>query len=81
MRVFKFLALVPLLVVVAGCVHVKESSGTANAGQIQERLGRLLPFIDAMAPVDGRTSVFVCRNQTCRAPATTVQELEGALTA
>jgi uncharacterized protein YyaL (SSP411 family) len=45
------------------------------------RLGSLLPFVAAMAPVDGRTAVYVCRNQACRRPATTVEELEETLQA
>ena len=45
----------------------------------QRRLGGLLPFIAAMAPVHGKTSVYVCRDRTCRAPATEIDDLEGAL--
>ena len=45
----------------------------------QRRLGGSLPFVAAMAPVDGKTSVYVCRNRTCRAPATAIDDLEGAL--
>jgi uncharacterized protein YyaL (SSP411 family) len=51
------------------------------ASSTLERLGRLLPFVTAMTPVDGRTAVYVCRNQSCRAPATTVEEFEEALRA
>jgi uncharacterized protein YyaL (SSP411 family) len=45
----------------------------------QRRLGGSLPFIEAMTPVDGKTSVYVCRDRTCRAPATAIDDLEGAL--
>jgi uncharacterized protein YyaL (SSP411 family) len=45
----------------------------------QRRLSGSLPFIAAMTAVDGKTSVYVCRDRTCRAPATAVPELEGAL--
>jgi len=45
----------------------------------QRRLAGSLPFIAAMAPVDGKTSVYVCRDRTCRAPATEIDDLEGAL--
>ena len=45
----------------------------------QRRLAGSLPFIAAMTPVDGKTAVYVCRDRTCRAPATAVAELEGAL--
>ena len=60
-------------------IQLRLSSNMASG--TRERLGILLPFVAAMAPVDGRTAVYVCRNQTCRAPATTVEELEGALRA
>jgi uncharacterized protein YyaL (SSP411 family) len=45
----------------------------------QRRLSGHLPFIAAMAPVNGKTSVYVCRDRTCRAPATAIDDLEGAL--
>jgi uncharacterized protein YyaL (SSP411 family) len=38
-----------------------------------------LPFMRSMEPVAGRTAAYVCRHFSCRQPATTVQELEGAL--
>jgi uncharacterized protein YyaL (SSP411 family) len=46
----------------------------------QHRLSASLPFIRAMTPVGGKTSVYVCRDRTCRAPVTAIDELEGALT-
>jgi uncharacterized protein len=58
-------------------IHLRLASGMET--EARERLGRLLPFVAAMEPVNGRTAIYVCRNQACRAPATTVQELEGAL--
>ena len=45
----------------------------------QRRLKESLPFVAAMVPVNGRTSVYVCRDRTCRAPATAIDDLEGAL--
>ena len=45
----------------------------------QRRLSGILPFIAAMTPVEGKTSVYVCRDRTCRAPAIAVDDLEGAL--
>ncbi len=45
----------------------------------RRQLAGVLPFIRSMEPVDGRTAAYVCRNFSCRQPATTVQELEGAL--
>jgi uncharacterized protein YyaL (SSP411 family) len=49
-------------------------------GEQRRRLGGSLPFIAAMDPVDGMTTVYVCRDRACRAPATTMDDLEGALT-
>jgi uncharacterized protein YyaL (SSP411 family) len=43
------------------------------------RLGGSLPFIAGMKPVEGKTTVYVCRDQTCRAPVTTVDGLNEAL--
>jgi hypothetical protein len=45
----------------------------------QARLRALLPFIKDMKAVDGKTSVYVCRDRTCRVPVTSLDELEGAL--
>ena len=42
-------------------------------------LGGSLPFIAEMTPVNGKTSVYVCRDRACRAPATAIDELDGAL--
>jgi uncharacterized protein YyaL (SSP411 family) len=41
----------------------------------RQALAHTLPFIGAMGPVDGATAAYVCRNFTCRAPATTVEAL------
>jgi uncharacterized protein YyaL (SSP411 family) len=48
-------------------------------GERRRRLAGSLPFIAAMTPVDGKTAVYVCRDRTCRAPATAIDDLEGAL--
>jgi uncharacterized protein len=45
----------------------------------QRRLKGSLPFITGMKPVEGRTSIYICRDQTCLAPVTAPDELEGAL--
>jgi uncharacterized protein len=45
----------------------------------QRRLSDSLPFIAAMTAVGGKMTVYVCRDRTCRAPATAAEELEGAL--
>ena len=43
-------------------------------------LAASLPMIAAMAPVDGKAAVYVCRDFTCRQPATDVDALERELT-
>jgi len=48
-------------------------------GDTRRQLAASLPFVAAMEPLKGKTTVYVCRDFTCRQPATTVQELEGAL--
>src|SRR5262249_28281697 len=45
----------------------------------QRALAGSLPFVEAMRPVDGRTAAYVCRNFTCRQPATTVDALQQEL--
>ncbi len=45
----------------------------------QRALAGSLPFIAAMEPVDGHAAVYVCRNFTCRQPATTVEALQQEL--
>ena len=48
-----------------------------NADQ-RRALGERLPFIAAMQPVDGATTVYICRNFTCESPVTDVEALERA---
>ena len=43
------------------------------------RLAAVLPLVGSMKRVDGTPAVYVCRNFTCGAPVTTVEELEQAL--
>jgi hypothetical protein len=45
----------------------------------QRALAERLPFLAAMTPVDGVASAYVCRDFTCRQPATTVEALEQEL--
>jgi len=45
----------------------------------QRALAGSLPFIAAMEPVDGHAAVYVCRNFTCRQPATSVEALQQEL--
>ena len=51
-----------------------------STSERRQRLSALLPFTAAMTAAGGRSTVYVCRNQTCRAPATTAQELAEAFT-
>jgi uncharacterized protein YyaL (SSP411 family) len=46
----------------------------------RQRVAGSLPLVGAMEPVEGKTAIYVCRDFSCRAPATTVQELDEALT-
>jgi uncharacterized protein YyaL (SSP411 family) len=43
--------------------------------QHRERLGVLLPWTAAMTMRDGKATAYVCRNFTCEAPTTSVDEL------
>jgi hypothetical protein len=46
---------------------------------LRERLAGALPLVGSMKPVAGKPAAYVCRNFTCEAPVTTVEELEQAL--
>jgi len=48
-------------------------------GESRTALAGSLPFVGAMAPVDGLTAAYVCRDFACRRPVTTVHELEQEL--
>ena len=53
---------------------------TISAGPERQRaLAPRLPFVGAMTEVGGRAAAYVCRDFTCRQPATTVEELEREL--
>ena len=43
------------------------------------QLVQTLPFVGAMKPVEGKAAVYVCRDFTCRAPVTEIDELNVAL--
>jgi uncharacterized protein YyaL (SSP411 family) len=45
----------------------------------QRALAGSLPFLEAMRPVDGATTAYVCREFTCRQPVTTVDALKQEL--
>ncbi|HVH29644.1 MAG TPA: thioredoxin domain-containing protein [Vicinamibacterales bacterium] len=44
-----------------------------------QRLRSALPFVAAMTAIHGQTSVYICRDRSCRAPVTDVVELAKAL--
>jgi uncharacterized protein YyaL (SSP411 family) len=52
---------------------------TIAPGDVQQALGVRLPWLDAMAPVEGKPAAYVCSNFTCQAPVTTANELEQML--
>jgi hypothetical protein len=45
----------------------------------QRRLERILPFVAAMQAIDGRSTVYVCRDFACRQPVTDAADLEHQL--
>jgi uncharacterized protein len=45
----------------------------------QAALGAMLPFVAGMHAIDGRAAAYVCRDFTCRQPATTAEALEQEL--
>jgi uncharacterized protein len=44
-------------------------------GERQQRIARLMPWIDAMSLRDGQPAAYVCRDFTCDAPVTRPEEL------
>ncbi len=51
----------------------------ADANDGQKYLGEKNEAIRAMAPVDGKSTAYVCENFTCKAPVTTLKELSDLL--
>jgi len=51
----------------------------AFAPERQRQIAGVLPFVAAMSPVGGRAAAYVCREFTCRAPATDIDQLDEAL--
>jgi uncharacterized protein YyaL (SSP411 family) len=49
------------------------------AAEAQHRLAGSLPLVAAMRPVDGKTTGYVCRDFSCKQPATTVADFESQL--
>jgi uncharacterized protein YyaL (SSP411 family) len=50
-----------------------------DGGPGQAWLARRAPWLADMRPVDGRATAYVCENLTCRAPATSPEELRAIL--
>jgi uncharacterized protein YyaL (SSP411 family) len=48
-------------------------------GAVQDRLARVLPFVDAMRARDGRATAYICRDFACREPVTSPADIEHAL--
>ena len=51
----------------------------AIASGRQEQLGKLLPVVGAMRPIDGEAAAYLCRNFSCRQAVTTAEALEREL--
>jgi len=51
----------------------------ADGGEGQRWLATRAPWIEAMAPNEGKATAFVCEGHTCEAPATTVEQLRARL--
>jgi uncharacterized protein YyaL (SSP411 family) len=48
-------------------------------GQEGKRLCKLVPFVEAMTPVDGKATAYVCEAFTCQTPTTDMGEFEKRL--
>ncbi len=44
-----------------------------------DRIARLAPYVEPHGPIDGKATVYVCRNFSCRAPTTSAEEMLAAL--
>ena len=51
----------------------------ADGGEAQRWLAKRVPWIGAMAPVEGKATAYVCEDFVCLAPAVTVGELRARL--
>jgi len=70
----------PLLDVLAQTYNPFSVLVPVNAGSTLRQVAHLLPFVEAMTPIDGRTTAYVCRNFTCEQPVTDAAALEERLT-
>jgi len=48
-------------------------------GPVRERLAKLLPFLQGVHPIRGKTTAFVCVNYACELPTTDLRVLEDIL--
>ena len=51
----------------------------ADGGSQQKQLGKKLPFLDGIKPVDGKATAYICRDFACQAPITDLETLKKAL--
>jgi uncharacterized protein YyaL (SSP411 family) len=51
----------------------------ADGGEAQRWLATRMPWIGAMAPMEGKATAYVCEDYVCLAPAVTVGELRARL--
>jgi uncharacterized protein len=70
----------PLLDVLAQTYNPFSVLVPVNAGSTLRQVARLLPFVEGMTPIDGRTTAYVCRNFTCEQPVTDAAALAERLT-
>jgi uncharacterized protein YyaL (SSP411 family) len=42
----------------------------ADGGERQQKLAKLLPFLETVKPMDGKATAFVCENYVCKLPTT-----------
>ena len=51
----------------------------ADSGEAQKFLSRQLPFLQAIAPIDGKATVYLCENFVCKMPTNNPEEFERQL--
>lgn len=51
----------------------------ADGGEAQRELARRLPYLEAMTPLEGKATVFLCENGACQLPTTDPAELAARL--
>ena len=57
------------------------SSGDLPSGAPGTRIASLAPYVADMSMVDGRPTVYVCRNFACQLPTTDIDAAMGLMTA